>query len=259
MTVFNLFWVVKIILIFLGIKFIYFYVTSKKFIGLKHDDYIILSNKKVKVKEIVEHYKPCLYIDKRYSSSLLKNSCLEMIAAYALLDIENNKIVIYYHLFWNDEYNPNSLIDKIYRFIRRLYYGGKCDVEYIQFTVCKKTGKIEKVVFETPPNFSILKYYVNSPIILHYQTELLFKNNIIHLSEQSFFNKNRKYKKIAFFRLPLAFQIVTWNHLISYVPNPDNDRNLIAIDAPFVYLNDNLIRNYKLAQRSNGRIYLKLK
>jgi len=65
---------------------------------------------------------------------------------------EASEYTIRYHIVWLDETHPIRPLNLIYRPFRILYYGSTVDIERIQVSVDRNTGRISTVVFETEPS-----------------------------------------------------------------------------------------------------------
>ncbi|MCX8035277.1 MAG: hypothetical protein N3A71_03290 [Candidatus Dojkabacteria bacterium] len=232
-----------------------FHSRKNNFAFISEGEKVKIANKKVRVDKLAKIFKPIIYIDKNFSDINLKPTYLQMIAVSVIDDRKNNKIFLNYHLFWNDEYYPVKIIDKIYRIFREFYYGTSIDIEFIRLTVCKFTGKLEEIHFESPKT-ALSNYFLNSPIIMHRKLVLKFKNNILYLYKKGILRRKKEIKKIFIYSFPPAFKIISWNHLLSYIPNSSNEKTLLPIDMPMQFLNLKDIKKYRLYRRSGCVMYV---
>ncbi len=86
--------------------------------------------------ELGERYYPVIYTKPDDRPTALK-----------FLYREGQSVLIYY-VFWDDEFYPYSpIIDKLYRFLRTLYYGSSEDIEVIKLRI--DNGAPVELIFES--------------------------------------------------------------------------------------------------------------
>lgn len=113
-----------------------------------------------------------------------------------------NGTTITYYIIWQDEKNPNTVVDFLYRVFRFLYYGSVLDIERVHVFI--ESNIPYKVVFETLEHEITELYVING-------THAAFKNGTIVqcLSD---------YRPILY--------VITWNHMFSITPHKNGNYSL---------------------------------
>ncbi|ASJ02208.1 hypothetical protein A3L09_02460 [Thermococcus profundus] len=102
---------------------------------------------------------------------------------------------IYYYIVWQDEYFSNSLIDKLYRFLRGLVYGGATeDIEVVRVN----------------PNNGTFYFQTYRHTAIHGK---LFPNGSCVLADENSIIQNCSVNGTH-----LRMYVVTWNHMLSLNP-----------------------------------------
>jgi hypothetical protein len=206
------------------------------------DKLIDFRDSRVRLSDLAAAYRPDLYHDTSHPTPPLRFIWYEPVVQADSLDLT-------YYYAWENERHPHPLVHAYYSAFRAVYYGYPLyDVEYVQVTLSRETGRVLTARFETAPSSSYQQPFpehrtavtefpeAGSPILRTYgrRGRLLEETALEKVPLQ-----NR--------RLQLASQ--TWNHLHTWRLGPAYDQQL---EAPLRYLTGDEYQENKFVRKSQG-------
>lgn len=195
---------------------------------------VLFKNQSLTTENLTKQFLPEIYILKELDDIKPEAIYYEV--------IENGRnFSIVYRVVYPTENVPSYLLNDIYSAYRTLFYGSKKDIEFIQIDVDKKSGTINRVLFET--NSASAK----SLLQVHKLTEII-KYNYGYTMKTG--ENNQYLENLPLNDTHLQIAVVTWNHLFSL---SNNIADYVKIGTlPLSYLDEEIYKEYKISRRSTG-------
>ena len=204
---------------------------------------LVIGNQPMTVQTLAEQYLPEMYLRKTTSSPPLLWVYFEAVDTQKTIDLT-------YYFVWENEVNPNPMLDKAYWLFRAAYYGYPVrDIEFFEVKIDPDTANPVEFLFETSPSDD---YFVT--ISEHIRARYLLQNDGSYLEIRS--NKNNVELSRQTGALPLFNSqhiqglVQTWNHLSRLLTPKDQD--LEKLNATLKPLTSQEYKTYKFARKSQG-------
>lgn len=159
-------------------------------------------------------------------------------------------IDLIYYAVWENEINPEPIIDKGYALFRAAYYGYPLrDIEFTQLSIDRSSGEVVGLLFETSPGDD---YFVR---ISEHLTARYTRQESGAFTETLTTRAGAPVAQQA--DVPVIFRqthpqiyVQTWNHLSRLLKA--EDENLEKLEAELRELQENDYRQYKFSRKSQG-------
>lgn len=187
---------------------------------------IVIKNKKLKIKDIINDYKPLILQKKNLRGPKPSNLFYEV--------IDNNKdyLSIIYRVVWPDEIHPNVILNFIYKIFRIFYFGSKKDIEIILIHVNKLTGNIVELKYESDSTMD--------PDV--------FK------SDHRLVSFNKSDLESLEIKAQILIPVLTWNHVFDSKLRKEKSENILLgydlYNLPVYSLTNKLYKKFRFDRRS---------
>jgi hypothetical protein len=216
---------------------------SRAYAVLSPAESVTINGQSVYIQTLAEQYLPEMYLTKsNYSPPLLWTF-------YEAVD-EQTTIDLTYYFVWENEINPDPILNKAYWLFRAAYYGYPVrDIEFFEIKVNPINGLVQEILFETSPADD---YYI--VVSQHLRARYTLQADGGYLEVRSNKNDVEISQQAGIFPIfdgtHVQSLVQTWNHL-SRLITPD-DQNTTKLTPALKPLTDQDYRSYKFTRKSQG-------
>lgn len=210
---------------------------------LPPDSVITVSGETTQVVVLAEQFVPRIFLREKTFSPPLMWVWYEAVPTDTTIDIV-------YHFAWQNEHNPNQILDILYSAYRAAYFGFPLyDIEYFQVSVSRVGGLIQQVRFETSGNEDYSQtfpkhFMVNATLKERNKYEIRRTNN-------SGLPLDTALQNLRLIGKRFCVGLQTWNHAFVLLDSTKLEYR-IPQNAPIKFLTDADYARYKFARRSQG-------
>jgi len=217
----------------------------RKYEVLPPETTVSLAGNSLSLEELVQKYRPSYWLPEQQSSPASERILYEV--------IEGEKVyTIVYHPEWENEIAPDQTQHIFYAAFRLVKYGFSLkDIEFVQLTINKNSGIIEKILLETINSENTF----NSNLQQHYRLLLERTGENTYKKVLSDTEEGAVIKEDFFLMMESEASqllIATWNHLSKIANIEFKGEGHQQQSFQLTFLTGDIYKRLKLARRSQG-------